>query len=276
MAQRPTHVPKFGDWTIEQDTPYTTVFENARVGRGVGGKIINPNDPEENPTGFAHVVQRNNIAAQLPRKNSGPEDSIPGRSHPSPRRGTDSELNPTHVSKPHHEKRSSKEDGGIRRHVESASPGRRGLGQSPGHRYANNKNLHTRDCGTGEHHYQSQDQSPAHHLYRGFGNKPGAEGKFSPSTTGQKSQGGNIQTNETLGRGAPLPSVGALIESSPESHDGYTYIFNKAREEKQTRGTTKIPTIPPETPPRDISNKQESVPSQRSSSCCCFKPGAAD
>jgi len=276
MAQRPTHVPKFGDWNTDQDVPYTSVFENARVGKGAGGKIINPNDPEENPTGFAPVVQRNNIAAQLPRKNSDPEDSIPGRSHTPPRRGNNSELNGPHVAKPRHEKRSIREDGGIRYHVESPARGRRGLGESPGHQYANTNNLQKRESGTGEHHYQGQNQSPAHHLYQGLGNKPGAGAMFPPSTTGQKSQGGNIRANETPGKGAPLPNFGAWNESNPASADGYTYIFNKAREEKLTRGTTKIPTIPPETPPHDFGNKQANVPSRNSLFWCCFKPRATE
>ncbi|CAN4126925.1 unnamed protein product [Withania somnifera] len=47
-----SHVPKFGNWDSE-NVPYTAYFENARKGNK-GGKMINPNDPEENPEAFAY------------------------------------------------------------------------------------------------------------------------------------------------------------------------------------------------------------------------------
>ncbi|XP_019259819.1 PREDICTED: RPM1-interacting protein 4-like [Nicotiana attenuata] len=50
MAQG-SHVPKFGNWDGD-NVPYTAYFENARKGKG--GKMINPNDPEENPEAFAY------------------------------------------------------------------------------------------------------------------------------------------------------------------------------------------------------------------------------
>ncbi|XP_058081068.1 RPM1-interacting protein 4-like [Magnolia sinica] len=49
------HVPKFGDWDSE-NIPYTTYFENARKDKGTGTKMINPNDPEQNPEAFMYVV----------------------------------------------------------------------------------------------------------------------------------------------------------------------------------------------------------------------------
>lgn len=47
-------MPKFGNWGNEDNTPYTVVFENARKNRG--GKMINPNDPQENPDMFPNVA----------------------------------------------------------------------------------------------------------------------------------------------------------------------------------------------------------------------------
>ncbi|XWS47216.1 hypothetical protein CRYUN_Cryun14cG0133800 [Craigia yunnanensis] len=47
MAQR-SHVPKFGNWESEENVPYTAYFDKARQGR-TGGKIVNPNDPQESP-----------------------------------------------------------------------------------------------------------------------------------------------------------------------------------------------------------------------------------
>ncbi|PIA38131.1 hypothetical protein AQUCO_02800048v1 [Aquilegia coerulea] len=55
-----SHVPKFGNWENE-NVPYTAYFENARNEKDKGAKMINPNDPEENPSAFAygshHVVR---------------------------------------------------------------------------------------------------------------------------------------------------------------------------------------------------------------------------
>ena len=53
------HVPKFGDWNNKQGdhVPYTAVFDKARKGKLKDGvvKIMNPNDPEENPEAFTVV-----------------------------------------------------------------------------------------------------------------------------------------------------------------------------------------------------------------------------
>ncbi|KAL6967999.1 hypothetical protein U1Q18_033802 [Sarracenia purpurea var. burkii] len=54
MAQRP-HVPAFGKWENDDNVPYTLYFDKARKGRG-GGKMINPNDPQENPDMFPNTV----------------------------------------------------------------------------------------------------------------------------------------------------------------------------------------------------------------------------
>ncbi|CAI0426568.1 unnamed protein product [Linum tenue] len=48
MAQQRSHVPKFGNWESEEQVPYTQYFDKARKGR-TDGKMINPNDPMENP-----------------------------------------------------------------------------------------------------------------------------------------------------------------------------------------------------------------------------------
>lgn len=46
-------MPKFGNWENEQDVPYTVFFDKARQTKG--GKMINPNDPQQNPEMFAHL-----------------------------------------------------------------------------------------------------------------------------------------------------------------------------------------------------------------------------
>lgn len=49
-------MPKFGTWeNAENDVPYTVYFDKARKNRGAGGKMINPNDPQENPEMFGNI-----------------------------------------------------------------------------------------------------------------------------------------------------------------------------------------------------------------------------
>jgi RPM1-interacting protein 4 len=47
------HIPKFGNWDNDGNVPYTVYFDNARKGKGVGGKPMNPNDPVDNPEAFS-------------------------------------------------------------------------------------------------------------------------------------------------------------------------------------------------------------------------------
>ena len=54
-------MPKFGNWENE-NVPYTAFFDKARQDR-TGTKMINPNDPEENPD---LVIPNSSSADQLP------------------------------------------------------------------------------------------------------------------------------------------------------------------------------------------------------------------
>lgn len=49
--QQKAHVPKFGNWEIDDNVPYTQYFDNARMGNNYGKKF-NPNDPFDNPNTF--------------------------------------------------------------------------------------------------------------------------------------------------------------------------------------------------------------------------------
>ncbi|XWS51351.1 hypothetical protein CRYUN_Cryun12cG0169700 [Craigia yunnanensis] len=56
--------------------------------------------------------------------------------------------------------------------------------------------------------------------------------------------------NETRDRGRPLPKFGEWDVNNPATSEGFTVIFNKARDEKKTRATAgKIisPTSPEKT-----------------------------
>lgn len=48
LLQEHPRVPQFGNWEGGNHIPYTVYFDKARKGRS-GTKMINPNDPEENP-----------------------------------------------------------------------------------------------------------------------------------------------------------------------------------------------------------------------------------
>lgn len=50
VIKQRSNVPKFGNWENDDNVPYTVYFEKARKNKG--GKMINPNDPMENPDMF--------------------------------------------------------------------------------------------------------------------------------------------------------------------------------------------------------------------------------
>jgi RPM1-interacting protein 4 len=113
MWQQRSHVPQFGNWESGDNVPYTVYFDKARKGRG-GGKMVNPNDPEENPDLFSD----NSSSAQGPtsRAIAEPEEPIrqkPGRSS--------------------HEQRRSREDGDLKQFTDNL--GGRDNSEPPNHRH---------------------------------------------------------------------------------------------------------------------------------------------
>ncbi|KAG8087864.1 hypothetical protein GUJ93_ZPchr0010g10382 [Zizania palustris] len=74
--QKKANVPKFGNWDNDGYVPYTVYFENARKGKGAGGKMINPNDPAENPEAFS-VVDPPPTRTPPPHHEREPSDAPP-------------------------------------------------------------------------------------------------------------------------------------------------------------------------------------------------------
>ncbi|KAL6978806.1 hypothetical protein U1Q18_020474 [Sarracenia purpurea var. burkii] len=109
--QHHSHVPKFGNWESEENVPYTAYFDKARKGRS-DGKMINPNDPQENPDLFPIITP----PAQAPPFGTR-EDKI-GRE----------------AIRPAHERRGSRGDGDFSRFTASPARnndiGRRGASES--------------------------------------------------------------------------------------------------------------------------------------------------
>jgi len=75
QQQKNAHVPKFGNWDNDGNVPYTLYFDNARKGKGAGGKMINPNDPAENPEAFSMAAP--SPAQTPPRHERRPSDAPP-------------------------------------------------------------------------------------------------------------------------------------------------------------------------------------------------------
>lgn len=179
--QKNAHVPKFGNWDSDGNVPYTLFFENARKGKGAGaaagGKMINPNDPAENPEAFS-------VAAPSPppgRHERRPSDAPPPPMSPNPYYAAGS---------PYH------------RHAAGEPPRRAGG--------------------------YSVDQSPAHP----YSSESAGYGLVASSVDRSRAKGAS-RGNETPTRGSAVPKFGDW-DANPASADGYTHIFNKVREEKQT------------------------------------------
>lgn len=114
--QQRSHVPKFGNWEGEDDVPYTVYFDKARKSRP-GSKMINPNDPEENP--------------DLVLQNSSSDDVIP----PKPRVSSENQSEKGTVRLAHNDLQKNKEEGDVKHSVNSpARPGGHGVGSADSRR----------------------------------------------------------------------------------------------------------------------------------------------
>ncbi|CAN1767496.1 RPM1-interacting protein 4 [Linum perenne] len=107
QQQQRSHVPKFGNWESDDNVPYTAYFDKARKGR-TGGKMINPNDPMENP---------DLLVEQTP--------SAP------PKVRVESEEPPAGQVRRTHERRRSREDNEFKQQA-VGSPNRRAGSERPG------------------------------------------------------------------------------------------------------------------------------------------------
>lgn len=225
-----SNVPKFGNWESEDNVPYTVYFDKARKNRG--GKMINPNDPAENPDIFQNA-------------DSSPPDQAPARP-------------PAPPSKPQtrpEEPRVSREEGDFRQFRNS--PAR---SENTGQRTSNESNYVGRGVRSGGHRRLSTgsehsiERSPLHPHHqakitgRGSGS-PAWDGKNSYDSshgTPGRSRLKPVQVDESPDRGAAVPVFGEWDENDPQSAENFTHIFNKVREERNSgagnaSGTPKHP-----------------------------------
>ncbi|KAL6644487.1 hypothetical protein ACP70R_016095 [Stipagrostis hirtigluma subsp. patula] len=205
QQQKNAHVPKFGNWDNDGNVPYTLFFENARKGKGgAGGKMINPNDPAENPEAFS-------VAAPSPNRSETGRSSTP----PPP---------------PRHERRPSDAPPPMSPNPYAGSPYHRHAGGDPPRRGAGG------GSGGGLYSSYSVEQSPVHpysHASKADYSESGGYGLVANSVERSRAKGGS-RGNETPTRGSAVPKFGDW-DSNPASADGYTHIFNKVREEKQSQ-----------------------------------------
>lgn len=214
---RPT-VPKFGNWESEDNVPYTVYFDKARKGK-TGGKMINPNDPQENPEMFADI-------------------KTPPRPAPVPRSRPYTEPEePVHrqMVRPTHDRRVSREES----EYQNDNTGRRTSGSA--HQRGGQGTGAGRQVKHSVGSDQSFDKSPLHPHYQA---KVTGKGSASPAWEGKNSfdsshgTPGRARTkttrgNETPDRGAAVPRFGEW-DNNPSSAENYTHIFNKVREERAT------------------------------------------
>ncbi|XP_040382925.1 RPM1-interacting protein 4 [Oryza brachyantha] len=198
--QKNAHVPKFGNWDNDGNVPYTIYFENARKGKVAGGKMINPNDPVENPEAFS-------VAAPSPSR--APPPAAPSHHERGPSVDAPAPPPNPYAGSPYH------------RHAGGETPARRG-GRASG--------VYSVE--------QSPSPSPLHPYSQSradYSDSAGSYGGLVPSSV-DRSRAKGPRGNETPTRGSAVPKFGDW-DSNPASADGYTHIFNKVREEKQTQST---------------------------------------
>ncbi|KAF3678280.1 putative cell division control protein 45 -like protein [Capsicum annuum] len=258
------NVPKFGNWENEDNTPYTVYFEKARQTRGTG-KIINPNDPEENPDMFPNLAPPRAAAPQISKPKTLTEEPPIGRGG---------------AARQTWERRLSKDDGEFRQYANSPARnqnmGRRGSNEPYHQHWCGSSSGRTGRPSAGSEH--SFDKSPLHPHYQAKVNNAG-RGAASPAweeknnfydsshgTPGRSFEsshaapGRSKVKQESSDRGAAVPRFGEWDENDPQSADNYTHIFNKMREEKQ-RNPTGTPTRASYNTRRDNSEEKSMVQS---------------
>ncbi|XP_057808998.1 RPM1-interacting protein 4-like isoform X2 [Salvia miltiorrhiza] len=214
-----SNVPKFGNWENEQnDVPYTVYFNNARKNKG--GKMINPNDPLENPEMFAHLEPSPLAAAAPPtppqKPRARPEEPIGrGAVRPAPdqRDGDFRQINSSSTrNEPNYGGR-----GRGQRSARSARPPSAGselsFERSPLH---------------------PQPRPQANAVARATGS-PAWEGPRSHDSshgTPSRSRLRPVRPDESHEKGAAVPRFGEWDENDPQSAENFTHIFNKVREDR--------------------------------------------
>lgn len=209
MAVR-SQVPKFGNWENEEDVPYTAYFEKAKKNRKAKTKPYIPdpssdNEPPIQAREEAEIKHADSTKSEPERPNASTtkEESRMRQEEVDLRKSSDSLPNP---------RRTPKQSGGSDRSFDSSPmlphpPARSGNRGSAG-------------------------SSPM------WEKKVSSEGNPGPasSTPGRSRLKQVPRGDETHDDDTPIPKFGGWDERDPASAEGYTHIFNKAREDRHNGG----------------------------------------
>eukprot|EP00250_Pteridium_aquilinum_P003093 c13422_g1_i1 orf=264-1046(+) len=252
---KPSHVPKFGNWDANDHLPFTVVFERARADKNTGNKIINPNDPSENPAAFG-------------LKTDSPSPSSRRSSH------------------------QYADEFGIKADSARGRPNASGGPQKPtmadhSKRGLNGGARDSEGVDSGEAYNQSAEQSSSYPAFKArLGNRP-VSSSHGPEKKGRPEGGTSVyparsrlrpgsRGEETPERSSiALPKFGAWNEKEPNSGEGFTVVFSQARKEKKLGGPTHIPSLQSESPTKvefGDAYKPSQFPIHRKASswACCF------
>ncbi|XP_026387869.1 RPM1-interacting protein 4-like [Papaver somniferum] len=225
MANR-AHVPQFGNWgNGGENVLYTAYFDNARKGKN--GKIMNPNDPNENPSAFPAQPQQPQVKSNSSRTR--PEQVVQARPQ------TDNRSTRTN-------------DNGGRQNDYQPRPNPAARGPPAADSYnkqnSNDRGANSRDNSrrpTVPQNNARTEQSP-HHPYQanngGYQANNGGRAGVSPSPSWENKPSGNNAGSTPNRRpqqrpATVLPKFGDWDEKNPNAGAGYTQIFNVVREEKK-------------------------------------------
>lgn len=234
---KPSQIPKFGNWDPNDHMPYTVVFDNARAGKG--GKIINPNDPMENEALFGKG------------SDAGSVNHSESASRPTAR----------------HQRRASRDDSEF-------GFGNQGFNTGHGRHPSRGEEESFSQFENGSGTSIGSGLSPIHpQAYGRLGRKPGSA---SPAYDKKSDVGapGTPSRNRPERYVSPLPKFGDWDVNNPNSGEGFTVIFDKARDEKKTGGALRIQ----ESPLRPVPDASKPQPVNQESTrwfCRCFQPSTA-
>ncbi|XP_055816263.1 RPM1-interacting protein 4-like [Solanum dulcamara] len=199
------HVPKFGNWDGE-NVPYTAYFENARKSNK-GGKMINPNDPEENPEAFACSGYDNASINISPTKTT---------------------LVEKHQY--HH----------VHRRIPSAESGQY---KSIGPTNSNSESFGDSHSISGFSVNQPRRRRKTSDVKKNKNDRGNVFVPPSPNILIKNSR--NPSDDLSCSSAASVPKFGAWDEKDPKSGEGFTVIFNKVKEEKHI-AAAKFPIVQPQ------------------------------
>ncbi|KAK7332380.1 hypothetical protein VNO80_29131 [Phaseolus coccineus] len=225
--QHSHHVPKFGNWDSD-NVPYTAYFEHAR--REKGGKMMNPNDPMENPEAFKNKCMRVG-------ENMVDADDVMGSHGYSHNRNS---LENGRFGERHMRGRSRGSDGGFTAEFVSEQSH---FDHSVSHRKPQSD--HKRNISKGGSSIKSFSSS-------------------SHNTNKSRNSSFNDQPNH---RAPAIPKFGTWDVTNPNSGEGYTAIFTKIKEERQIKSTN-ITNTPP-LHKSNTENQYAGSFSWWSKYCCC-------